>query len=531
MKNRKLRGLLILLVLGFILTFIAPMIPGVPTPKFMEDKKLNRGLDLQGGMQILLEVDFTEVEIPNDEKEEAVKTALEIIRNRIDEFGVAEPTIQRIGQSNRIMIQLPGEKDFDRAKELIGKTAKLEFKLLASEEKVSNAYTALDNYLKDNYKKYGFLDVEKVVEEEAVDVLASEEEEVEDENATIFTDLVSYEGGRNLIAHNDVKNFKALIKDPDFLKSIPAGIQIAIEKENKDDEFSARNIYFLQKKSELSGEYLEKAQQKIGQGYTAKDKGPYVSLTFNKKGAKIFSNVTGQNINKRLAIVLDNVVYVAPNIVSKIPSGQASITGGFSLEQVQDLVIVLNAGNLPAPVKIIEERTVGASLGKDSIKSGITAAVAGLLLVILFMIIYYGISGLIADIAVIVNIGFIIAVMSLLQGTLTMPGIAGMILTIGMAVDANVIIFERIRENLKQGKTVRSAVDGGFSRAMVTIIDANITTLITALVLYQFGTGAIKGFAVTLSIGIIGSMFASIIMVKAIFDTMITNVNRSKLSI
>jgi len=531
MKNRKLRGLLILLVLGFILTFVAPMlIPGVPT--IWKDKELNLGLDLQGGMQILLEVDFTEVQIPNEEKEEAVKTALEIIRNRIDEFGVAEPTIQRIGNSNRIMIQLPGVKNFDRAKELIGKTAKLEFKLLASEEKVSNAYTVLDTYLKDNYKKYDFLNVEESVEEEAVDVLASEDaEEVDDENSDLFTSLISDDGIPNRIAYEDIQALKTLIKDPAFLKNVPAGIQIAIEKQNKNNEFAARTVYFLQKKSELSGEYLEKAQQKIGQGYTASEKGPYVSLSFNKKGAKLFSTVTGQNINKRLAIVLDNVVYVAPNIKNKIPSGQASITGGFSLEEVQDLVIVLNAGNLPAPVKIIEERTVGASLGKDSINSGIMAAVAGLALVVLFMIVYYGLSGLIADIAVVVNIGFILAIMSMLQGTLTMPGIAGMILTIGMAVDANVIIFERIRENLRQGKTVRSAVDGGFNRAMVTIIDANITTLITALVLYQFGTGAIKGFAVTLSIGIVGSMFASIIMVKAIFDSMVTNVNRSKLSI
>ena len=195
------------------------------------------------------------------------------------------------------------------------------------------------------------------------------------------------------------------------------------------------------------------------------------------------------------------------------------------------MVIVLNAGNLPAPVEIIEERTVGPSLGADSVNAGIMAALIGMAAVILFMMIYYGLSGLIADIAVVLNVAFILAIMTWLGGTLTVPGIAGMILTIGMAVDANVIIFERIRENLALGKTVRSAVDGGFSRAMVTILDANITTLITALVLYQFGTGPIKGFAVTLSIGIVGSMFASIIFAKAIFDGMITNVKRNKLSI
>jgi len=228
---------------------------------------------------------------------------------------------------------------------------------------------------------------------------------------------------------------------------------------------------------------------------------------------------------------LDNIVYSAPVIQDKIRGGEAVITGSFTIEEAQDLVIVLNAGNLPAPVKIIEERTVGPTMGSDSIKAGILAAIIGMAIVVLFMIIYYGLSGLIADIAVAVNIIFILAILTMFEATLTMPGIAGMILTIGMAVDANVLIFERIREELKAGKTIRSAVDSGFSRAMITILDANITTLITALVLYQFGTGPLKGFAVTLSIGIVGSMFASIILVKAIFDGFVTNTNRTKLSI
>ncbi|MDP8322879.1 MAG: protein translocase subunit SecD, partial [Candidatus Stygibacter australis] len=281
-----------------------------------------------------------------------------------------------------------------------------------------------------------------------------------------------------------------------------------------------------------SGDKLDKASTKIGQGYDPKTSGkPYVSLEFNKEGAKIFKTVTGQNIKRRLAIVLDNVVYVAPVIQDRIPSGQAQITGSFSLDEVQDLVIVLESGNLPAPVNVIEERTVGPSLGNDSIRAGVRAALLGLALVVVFMIIYYGLSGIVAVIALMMNMGFILAVLTSLQGTLTMPGIAGLILTIGMSVDANVIIFERIREELKSGKTVRSAVDAGFSRALVTILDANLTTLITALVLYQFGTGPIKGFAVTLSIGIVGSMFSAIVLAKAIFDGMITNVNRDKLSI
>lgn len=271
---------------------------------------------------------------------------------------------------------------------------------------------------------------------------------------------------------------------------------------------------------------------RIGEGYDPRTSGkPYVALNFSREGARIFANVTGQNIQRRLAIVLDDVVYVAPTIQDRIPGGEAQITGEFTMQETQDLVIVLRAGNLPAPVNIMEERTVGPTLGADSIRAGIMAAVIGMCIVVLFMLVYYKLSGLVANIALLVNICFIIAVLTMLEGTLTMPGIAGMILTIGMAVDANVIIFERIRENLKVGKTVRTAVDGGFSRALVTILDANITTLITAIVLYQFGTGPIRGFAVTLSIGIIGSMFAALILGKAIFDTFITNIRRERLSI
>ena len=241
--------------------------------------------------------------------------------------------------------------------------------------------------------------------------------------------------------------------------------------------------------------------------------------------------ITGQNIRRRLAIVLDGVVYTAPTIQDRIRGGEARITGNFTLDETQDLVIVLRAGNLPAPVNIIEERTVGPTLGADSVRSGLSAALFGLIIVMIFIVIYYRGPGIIANVALIVNMGIIMAALTILGAALTMPGIAGIILTIGMAVDANVLIFERIREELKSGKTVRSAVDAGFSRAIVTILDANITTLITAIVLYQFGTGPIRGFAVTLSLGILASMFTAIVMVKALFEAVITNKNRTELSI
>jgi len=534
MRNSKVRSLLIIAVLIFTVYFVAPLLLQ-KLPSFWTDKKLKLGLDLQGGMQILLEVDYSELELSVEAKKDAVKTALEIIRNRIDQFGVAEPSIQPIGE-NRIMIQLPGLKNFDRAKELIGKTALLEFKLVAEEDQIQEVYESLDNYLKNNYDKYPYLEELKLVDvEPVVDVLGEEDSlstDEETENAHLFTSLVSFEDVPGRIPYKHINAYKSLLKDDDFRREIPAGLQLALEKINKKDPYSARIVYVLHEKAELSGDKLDKASTKIGQGYDPKTSGkPYVSLEFNKSGARIFKTVTGQNIQRRLAIVLDDVVYVAPVIQDKIPNGQAQITGTFTLEEVQDLVIVLESGNLPAPVKIIEERTVGPSLGNDSIRAGLRAALLGLAIVVVFMVIYYGLSGLVAVVALIMNMGIILAVLTSLQGTLTMPGIAGLILTIGMSVDANVIIFERIREELKSGKTVRSSVDAGFSRALVTILDANITTLITALVLYQFGTGPIKGFAVTLSIGIVGSMFSAIVLAKAIFDNMITNVNREKLSI
>ena len=533
MKNRKIRGLIIFVVLVVTAYYFAPLvIPNLPS--FWTSKRLKLGLDLQGGSQIQLEVDYSRLELSEKEKEDAVKTALQIIRNRIDQFGVAEPSLQRVGNTNRIIIQLPGLKDPGRAKDLIGKTAMLEFKLLASGEQMQETYEKLDKYLHENLDKYEYLkEFADIEEEEVIDILETidEEEEIEEINK-IFTNLITSEDGYPMIIeYENIPVFKKLLKDEDFLMNVPAGLQLAIEKENKNDVYAPRKIFILYKKAEITGKYLENAITRIGQGYSPKDQGPYILLKFNKTGARKFKTITGQNIDKKLAILLDDVVYIAPVIETRIPNGEARITGSFTIEECHDLVIILNAGSLPAPVNIIEERTVGPTLGSDSIKAGVMAAIIGMAVVVLFMIVYYGLSGFLADIAVFINVGFIIAVMTMLEGTLTMPGIAGMILTIGMAVDANVIIFERIRENLRLGKTIRTAVDSGFSRALVTILDANITTLITALVLYQFGTGPIKGFAVTLSIGIVGSMFASIVLVKAIFDGFIINMARNKLSI
>ncbi|MBU0465913.1 MAG: protein translocase subunit SecD, partial [Proteobacteria bacterium] len=383
-------------------------------------------------------------------KKMATAQALETIRNRIDEFGVSEPDI-RIQGENRILLQLPGIKDPERAKDLIGKTAQLTFQLVDDDADVNSAINGTP----------------------------------------------------------------------------PVGDELLYQtKYNAGSSIPVKTAFLINKRILLDGSLLTNARVGFDQFQQ-----PQIGIEFNRKGARIFDRITGENIHKRLAIVLDKTVYSAPVIQDRIAGGKAVITGNFTLDEAKDLAIALRAGSLPAPVKIIEERTVGPTLGADSIRMGLISMVIGGFLVILFMIIYYKNAGLIADLALIVNIILIGGGLAAFQATLTLPGIAGIILTIGMAVDANVIIYERIREELRAGKTALAAVNAGFDRAALTILDANVTTLIAALVLYQFGTGPIKGFAVTLCLGIIASLFTALILSKGIFNFVLKNKPSKKLSI
>ena len=250
--------------------------------------------------------------------------------------------------------------------------------------------------------------------------------------------------------------------------------------------------------------------------------GPYVALEFNARGAKQFDELTGRNVGKRLAIILDNTVYSAPVIRERISGGRASITGNFDIKEARDLAIVLRAGALPAPVHVAEERTVGPSLGKDSIRQGITSFVVGGSLVVVFMLVYYKFAGVLADLALMLNVVFLIAALAAFQATLTLPGIAGIVLTLGMAVDANVLINERIREELRTGKTARAAIDAGYERALPAILDSNITTFLSGVILFQFGSGPIKGFAVTLCIGIVSSVFTAVVGTRVVYDYLLT---------
>jgi preprotein translocase subunit SecD len=386
-----------------------------------------------------------------DLKKLTIEHSLETIRNRVDQFGVAEPEIIPEGD-NRILIQLPGVKDPERAKNLIGKTALLEFKIVDEEN-------SLDEALRGN---------------------------------------------------------------------IPEGSVIAYgTREDKASGQRGQVPYLLKNKTLLTGASLETAKVQISDRFGE----PHVSIKFNAQGAADFDRITNENVRKRLAIVLDGVVHSAPVIQERISGGQAQITGNFTMDESRDLAIVLRAGALPAPVNILEERTVGPSLGSDSIRHGILATIIGSLLVILFMLVYYRLSGAVADLAVIINIILILAVLAAFQATLTLPGIAGMLLTVGVAVDANILIFERIREELRTGKTVRLALNTGYDRAFITIIDTHVSGIVAAIILVFFGTGPIKGFAVTTIIGLLASLFTAIFITRVIFDYVMQNFNIKKLSI
>lgn len=359
----------------------------------------------------------------------AVDQALETIRNRVDEFGVAEPTIQRTG-TNGILVQLPGVQDPERAKRLIGRTAQLEFRLVADAATTKETETLTG---------------------EEVDPVTNQASEV------------SYQ------------------IEPGLL---------------------------------MSGEVISDARHRPGQF----GESPFVAITLNSRGARIFERVTSENVGRRLAIVLDGKVQSAPVIRERIGGGRAVITGNFTLDESRDLAIVLRAGALPAPVLIAEERTVGPSLGRDSIRSGVQSFAIGGILVIVFMAIYYRIAGLIADVGLVLNVLLLLGVLAGFQATLTLPGIAGIVLTLGMAVDANVLINERIREELRRGQTGHAALDAGYSRALPAILDSNVTTFLAGLVLFQFGSGPVKGFALTLCIGIASTIFSAVFACRVLHD-------------
>ena len=580
--------------------------------KNLRSKSINLGLDLQGGMYVLLEAEiptlvrklaskkpdelmktitdaeqratnlqtdffdefetlannrelrliryYTDLSASRDngsvisalklQRDDAVSSALEIIRNRVDEFGVAEPNIQKYGK-NRIIVELAGIDDADRARKLIQRTASLEFTLVMNEklqstlEKIDVTLLAADDFETPVDAEDGE-DIDEPTD--VVDDIFSELD-----NATDVSDVIStpvdilkespfsgylrgLPGGVGVLS-NEYNKVKSLLEREDVQSVIPRDGRFLwasrFEKAPIDESnfIEYRLLYFVRNDPEISGGMVKNPQATIASAGTDVSGQWVVNLEMTPEGARKWSRFTGANIDKQVAIVLDQKIFMAPFIRGKIPGGRTQISGFADANEAKDISNVLRAGELPAPVYIIEERTVGPSLGADSIASGRQAMLVGFIIVLIFMVFYYQGSGLIANIALVLNIVIVFAILAGMNATLTLPGIAGLILTIGMAVDANVIIFERIREELDVGKTVKSAIDSGYQRAFITILDANITTLIAAFVLAWIGSGPIKGFAITLSAGIICSMFTAVFVTRTVYMMMAANKPLEKLSI
>ena len=567
----------------------------------LKEKTINLGLDLQGGMYVILEVDIKElldelaknktpeftdalnetakaveeedldfISVFNDklnerdlniarfyysaerrdegevlsylrdQSKEAVQRSLEILRNRVDQFGVSEPIIQKQGES-RIIVQLAGVDDPTRVRALIGKTALLEFRLLKDNVVSAQTIEKINNYINSKISPIDTVAAAADDETDSDTTTTSVEKMFGIDSAKIaqtddaVPDSVSslFEPNLFFLNPNDRQTVLVPVDKEEKFRRILAlpEIQAIISAEAGNAEFlwgskpmnfneAYLPVYLVNKHTELTGSTITDAAPRSADPNDPNAAiGSYeVTLNLDDSGSRTFARVTGANIGKRLAIILDDKVYMAPNISVKVTGGRARITGINDMEEARDLSIVLKAGALPAPVNFIGERTVGPSLGQDSINAGSYSAMLGLILVVIFMVIYYRFSGLVADIALVLNIVFILAVMAYFHATLTLPGIAGIILTMGMSVDANVLIFERIREELRRGKTVRASLDLGYEKALITILDANITTFIAGLVLYTFGTGPIQGFALTLMIGIAASMFTAIFVTRVIFN-------------
>jgi protein-export membrane protein SecD len=495
----------------------------------LEDKSIRRGLDLAGGMYLILEVDQQQLAESDMElsESEALDRVITVMRNRIDEFGVSEPDIRKEGNS-RVVVQLPGLQDPERAKALIGRTARLTFRMAREAQDYNAALERVDRVVANLIA--GEAPVDSLNEGPVDDTPLPSGLHPQRPFSALLGPYLENIGGaavsttqrdkvNTLLARSEVQ--RVLPRDAEFLwgTEVYAG----------NDGNQANVLFLVESLVSVSGNEISRAGVRQDP-----DTPPLlmVTLDLTRKGGIKFANVTGANVGRKLAIVLDGKVHSAPNIRQKISGGSATISGGFQTDtEARDLALMLRAGALPADVKIEEERTVGPSLGADSIREGVNSVMIGGALVVLFILIYYRAAGALATAGLILTLMLLMAVLAQFGLVLTLPGIAGIILTVGMAVDANVLIFERIREELRNGKAVRAAIDSGYGQATRAIVDANITTFIAAVVLFYFGTGPIKGFAVTLAVGIATSMFSALIFTRSIYELWLGKRSPEKLSI
>ncbi len=499
---------------------------------------LKLGLDLQGGMHLVVEIDDPDGTLTDEARADAIDRAETILRTRIDELGVEEPLIQKIG-SDRIIVELAGITDENQAKDVIRRAAFLEFKLVRPWVDLSSALPRIDRIIvatlgADSLQRLGrdvqapTSSIEQLLfqgdtassesAEDTAQVAEADVEEEQDEEFTLspFTSLLNQgdQDGVYLVAEEDEPAARMFLDLGEVERALPRdlALQWGLTPIGLGGRLY-RELYVLEEDAFITGQMLEDATS----GRDAQFNTSQVQFELSRRGGRRFAEVTGQNVGEFLAIVLDGEVVSAPVIRDRIGARGQIDLGNAPLQEASDLALVLRAGALPAPLRILEERTVGPSLGQDSVDQGKIAGIIGILLVVLIMSSYYRVAGVLSVVALSVYMMLVLGGLAAFNATLTVPGIAGLILSVGMAVDANVLIFERIREELDAGRAIRTAVDEGFAHALSAIVDANITTLITALILFQFGTGPVKGFAVTLSIGILASFFTALYVTRSFF--------------
>jgi len=497
----------------------------------LKEKAMRLGLDLQGGVHMVLQVENPRGGSVTGAIQDQV---LEKIRIRVDKYGITEPEIVKSGV-DQIVVDLPGYTDIDAAKELIGSTAQLHFQLLRSAEETDSLMQIIDSVIVAKLEAEGLMEpapaqtadavpdtvdqaVTSLFGEEAGDTSLTEFDADEYERTRPFTALFDRWNGTYFdITMENFRKAKKYLESPEVQAVIPDTYMPAWgTRPQKLGDRDFQSFYVLNNNIELSGEHLVEAKETYDEMRRS-----VVNFELDSEGARHFSAMTGKHVGENLAIVIDGRVESAPNISTRIgKNGQITLGSSADINDAYLLAVLLKAGSLPANVEILQSTVIGPALGQDSISKGKSASLVGLLLVLVFMAVYYRMSGIIADIALLLNILFIFAFMVLpgVNATLTMPGIAGIILTVGITVDSNVLIFERIREELRTGKTVRASIDAGYDRALLTIIDSHVTTLITALFLFIFGSGPVRGFAVTLSVGVCLSLFTALFITKVIFD-------------
>ena len=501
---------------------------------YLWTRGIKLGLDLQGGIHMVLEIDDPDGTLTDERRADAIDRAERIIRTRIDEFGVEEPLIQKVG-SDRLIVELAGVEDESRAKEIINQQAYLEWKLVLETTEVDQALERLDRAVvaaigEEGLRAMGratetgettsieqllFSDPEDSVATAGDGAAETAEPEEEELNLRPFTGLLNRgDVGTYNVDAADVETATEFIALPEFQRALPrdVSLQWGWDSIPIGGRFY-RELYVLEEDPFLTGEQLDNATANRDQQFNQ----PQVLFDLNRRGGRAFQQLTGAHIGDRIAIVLDGEVVSAPVVRDRIGSRGSIDLGSADMSEATDLALVLRAGALPAPLRIMEERQVGPSLGQDSIDRGQIAGIIGLIAIVGVMLLYYRVAGLLAILALGVYVLLVLGGLAVFNANLTLPGIAGLILSIGMAVDANVLIFERIREELAARRAPRTAVDEGFGNAMSAIVDANITTLITGLILFQFGTGPVRGFAVTLCIGIVASFFSALYVTRTLF--------------